>query len=72
MVGVRHPSNDNMSICSVGDRQGDVIVGRVVRHSVSTMAADGVRDKLAEEGVGNDGGVVLLPLRPYQIVVSGI
>ena len=42
-----------------------MVVGRVVRDCVSAMATDCMGDKLAEESIGYDGGVVLLPLSPH-------
>ena len=42
-----------------------MVVRRVVRDRVSAMAADSMGNKLAEKSIGNDGGVVLLPLSPH-------
>ena len=42
-----------------------MVVGRIVRDCVSAMTTDSMSDKLAEESIGNDGGVVLLPLSPH-------
>ena len=61
-----------MSISSMGKREGDVVVRRVVRDSVPAVTARGVRHKLPEEGVCDNRGVVLLPLGPDQIVVGQI
>ena len=53
-----------MSVRSVGERKGDVVVGRVVRDSMSTMTTRRVSHELSEERVCYDGRVVLFPLSP--------
>ena len=49
-----------------------MVVGRIMRNRVTTVAASGVCYELPEESVSDDGGVVLFPLSPNQVMVSEV